>query len=50
MEAAANIVPLKSVKKPRKSDVVREKKVQGVAHINHKGRLIADKQIGEDCK
>lgn len=43
-------VPIKKIKQPKKEDVIRDKKVQGLAHINHKGKFIDMKRIGEDCK
>ncbi|CAH1098940.1 unnamed protein product [Psylliodes chrysocephalus] len=40
-------------KKPRKvrnSVIIRDKKVKGLEHVNHKGRLIPEKRLGEDFR
>lgn len=50
MNESENVVPLKKVKQRRKSEVIRDKKVQGLEHKNHKGTLIPRKTLGEDCK
>ncbi|KAJ8928739.1 hypothetical protein NQ314_018664 [Rhamnusium bicolor] len=44
------VVPVKKARKIKKEILIREKKVKGEAHINHKGRVIEAKKMGPDCK
>ncbi|KAJ8964873.1 hypothetical protein NQ314_004555 [Rhamnusium bicolor] len=44
------VVPVKKARKIKKEILIREKKVKGEAHINHKGRVIEAKKVGPDCK
>ncbi|KAJ8932883.1 hypothetical protein NQ314_014364 [Rhamnusium bicolor] len=44
------VVPVKKARKIKKEILIRQKKVKGEAHINHKGRVIEAKKVGPDCK
>ncbi|KAJ8926491.1 hypothetical protein NQ314_021136 [Rhamnusium bicolor] len=44
------VVPVKKARKIKNEILIREKKVKGEAHINHKGRVIEAKKVGPDCK
>lgn len=44
------VVPVKKQKKIKKETAIRDKKVKGEAHVNHKGRFIEEKKVGPDCK
>lgn len=44
------VVPSKRPKKLKKEDVIKNKKVRGEAHINHKGKGVETKKVGPDCR
>nr|CAH7736187.1 unnamed protein product [Callosobruchus chinensis] len=50
MASQENTVPVKRAKKVRNTELVREKKVQGAAHVNHRGKFVPAKEIGDDCR
>ncbi|CAH0558801.1 unnamed protein product [Brassicogethes aeneus] len=50
MDLNPDDVPVKKPKKVRNSVIIRDKKVKGLEHVNHKGRLIPAKSLGEDCR
>lgn len=43
-------VPIKRFRKVKKELVIKNKKVHGEAHINHRGKAIEAKTVGPDCK
>lgn len=40
----------KRKKKEKNEDVVKKKKVHGEEHVNHVGKSVAAKRVGNDCK
>lgn len=40
----------KKEKKAHPKLVIKEAKVKGSAHRNHKGKLMTEKKIGDDCR
>lgn len=42
--------PKKKEKKIRKQSLIKQLKVQGNEHVNHKGRLIVARKTGEACR
>lgn len=49
-DAEQSAVPVKKAKKVKKETAIRDKKVKGEAHINHKGTAIEAKKVGPDCR
>lgn len=41
---------LKRKRKEKKENIIKNKKVKGEEHINHKNKLVAARKIGPDCR
>lgn len=46
----AHAWPKKREKKVHKSSVIKDSKVKGLLHQNHKGNIVEARQIGDDCR
>lgn len=44
------VVPSRRVRKLKKEELIKNKKVRGEAHINHKGKEVEAKKVGPDCR
>ena len=47
---STNIWPVRKKNEKPKANKIKEAKVKGEEHLNHKGKLVSAKQIGGNCR